>query len=164
ERLLVLNLGGLDGVAVAVDLVEGQQGGRHAAAGAQEIAPAQPLAAGRLLADGMDPGLVLLLLRRLGRRDELLVGRDPRRDRQRGWGWGMELAWADPHGLCSWWGGFSGEPRASAARARPRLAAKRGRSYSPAFFHTTSIQPFCISSQVCKPQRTSFVASGLRGL
>src|SRR5262249_39764224 len=32
------------------------------------------------------------------------------------------------------------------------------------FNHTTSIQPFCISSQVCRPQRTSFDGSGFRGL
>jgi hypothetical protein len=32
------------------------------------------------------------------------------------------------------------------------------------FFQTTSIQPFCISSQVCKPHWTALVGSGLRGL
>src|SRR4051794_8965304 len=32
------------------------------------------------------------------------------------------------------------------------------------FFQTTSIQPFCISSQVCRPQMTALLGSGLRGL
>ena len=36
--------------------------------------------------------------------------------------------------------------------------------HSFGFIQTTSIQPFCISSQVCKPQKTAFFGSGLRGL
>src|SRR5262249_40451531 len=98
ERLLVADLLGRDLVAVAEDLVEGEQGRRHAAAGAQEVAPAQALAAGRLGAEGGQAGLELLLLGGLGRRDELFVRGDARRDRRRGFGPGVEVALTDPHG------------------------------------------------------------------
>ena len=59
----------------------------------------QALPLGGSLADLGQPGLVLLLLRRLRRRDELLVGGDPRRDRRRGFRLGVEIALADPHDL-----------------------------------------------------------------
>ena len=47
----ILDLLGLDLIAIAEDLVEGQQGSRHAAAAAEEVAPGAALTPGRLLAD-----------------------------------------------------------------------------------------------------------------
>ena len=64
KALRVVDLGGVDVVAVAEDLVEGQQRGGHAAAGAEEVAAGQALPAARrrsLMA--ASAGLVLLLLR-----------------------------------------------------------------------------------------------------
>src|SRR5581483_3530103 len=77
---------------------EREQRGGHAAAGAQEVAAANPLALRGPLADLLEPCLVLLLLRRLRRRDELLVRGDARRDRGGGLVLGVEIALADPHG------------------------------------------------------------------
>jgi hypothetical protein len=52
--------------------------------------------------------------------------------------------------------------RASPTFQQPSLAPA-GHLPIP-LFHTTSIQPFCISSHVYKPQKTAFFGSGLRGL
>ena len=88
----------LDLVAVAEHLVEREQRRGQAAAAAEEVAAADALALGGLLADVVQPRLVLLLLRRLVRRDELLVRGDAGRDRQWGVGVRVEVALADPHG------------------------------------------------------------------
>ncbi len=80
-RLLVLHFSGIHRETVAEDLVECEQGCGHAAAGAKKGTPAQPLAMGGPIADLGQPCLVFLLLRRLRRRDELLIGDNPRRDR-----------------------------------------------------------------------------------
>ena len=58
-----------------------------------------PLLACRRARDLRESGFVAPLLRRLHRRDELLVGRDPARDRQRTIGLGVKLALAHPHGV-----------------------------------------------------------------
>src|SRR5262249_25259194 len=98
------------------------------------------------------------LLRRLARRDELLIGGDARRDGQRGVGLGVQVTLANPHGEAP-------DEWSRLWRSGPaRYAASGVKSCHFFFNHTTSIQPFCISSQVCRPQRTSALGSGLRGL
>ena len=52
----------------------------------------------------------------------------------------------------------------SAARIWIRSVGRQGCTQAFGFLQTTSIQPFCISSQVCKPQKTALFGSGLRGL
>src|SRR5207253_11284784 len=75
-----------------------QERRRHATAGAQKCPAIDPLPAGRLVADLLEPRFVALLLRRLHRRDELLVGHDPTRDRQRTVVLSVEVTLAHPHG------------------------------------------------------------------
>src|SRR5438105_4870703 len=98
EGLLVFDFGRAYVIAIAEHLVQGQQCGGGAAAGAQEVAAAQPLAPGRIFADVNQAGFVFFLLRRLRRRNEFFVRRDPRRNRQRCLSLGVKLALAYPHG------------------------------------------------------------------
>src|SRR5262249_54052680 len=101
KGLLVLHLLGRDLVTRAEDLVEGQQGRGHAATTAQEVAPTQALLAGGAFTDGGQPGFVLLLLRRLGRRNEFLIGSNARRNRRGGFNLSVQFALTDPHDGCS---------------------------------------------------------------
>ncbi len=97
EGVLVLHLVGRDLIDGTEDLVERHQGGRHAAAGAQECTPAQTLTVSRLLAEDGQAVFVLFLLRRLWRRDKLLVGSDARRNGRRSLRLRVEIALAYPH-------------------------------------------------------------------
>src|SRR5262249_1096605 len=81
----------------------------HAAAGAKEVAPAQSLVARRLFAQDSQPRLELLLLGRLRRRNEFLVGGDARRDRRRRLSLGVGIALTYPHGISSPLSGWAGQ-------------------------------------------------------
>src|SRR5262249_41301366 len=98
ERLLVLDLGGVYFVAIAEHLIERHERRREAAAAAEEIAPAHALPFGRQFADRVGTSFVFLLLRRLGRRNELFVGGNPRRNRQRRFLASIEITLTNPHG------------------------------------------------------------------
>ncbi len=76
----------------------------------------RPCRLGGSFADLGQPVFILLLLGRLGRRDELFVGGDPRRDRRQEVGLGVEVALTDPHGSHSWSGWERGRVQGSAAR------------------------------------------------
>ncbi len=104
ERLGILDLVGGDLIAVAEDLVERQEGGGHAAAAPEEIAPRSALPPRRLFADLGQPVFVFLLLSRLRGRDKLFVGSNPRRDRRQKIGLGIKIALTDPHKSRSWSG------------------------------------------------------------
>ncbi|MEJ7640475.1 MAG: hypothetical protein WKF75_21525 [Singulisphaera sp.] len=97
SKARVVDLGGLDVIAVAEDLVEGQQRGGHPAAGAEHVAPGPPLPTRGAFGEGGHAGLVFFLLGRLRRRNELLIRGDPRRDRRAPLVPGVELTLADPH-------------------------------------------------------------------
>jgi hypothetical protein len=93
----VFDFVGFDLIAIAEDLVQGQERRSHPAAAPEEVAPGTPLPLGDSLGDAGEPAFVLLLLGRLWRRHELFIGGDPRRDRRQEVVFGVEITLPDPH-------------------------------------------------------------------
>src|SRR5262245_10199372 len=117
KRLLVFHLRGAHLVAVAEHLIERKKGRGQTRAGTEEVAPCYPLALRCVFADVVEPDFVFFLLWRLPRRNELLVGGDASRDRQRSFAVRVEIALANPHGRTPKRGGsffVLYEPQASA--------------------------------------------------
>src|SRR5262249_44288310 len=98
KGFLVLDFGSVHFVAIAEDLVERHECRSKAAATTEEVAPAHTLSPGRALADRKNAILIFLLLRRLRRRNELLIGGYPRGNRQRGIETGIQITLTNPHG------------------------------------------------------------------
>ena len=93
---------GVNFVGFAVDLIECDEGGGHAAGGAEIVAPGDALGFAGIVGDGVDAREVFFLGRRLGRRDEFFVRGDDGRNGGAFVVAGVNLALAHPHdGLAS---------------------------------------------------------------
>ena len=97
KGLGVVNLVGRNFVAVAIDLVSAKSAAAMPLPLRRKSRRERPWRFAAPLADRRQPVLVLLLLGRLRRRDELLVGGDSRRDRRQEFVFRVEITFTYPH-------------------------------------------------------------------